>query len=160
EAPAGVAAAPATSRPAALPPADGPDAGKKKPPDPGDGVNGAARRLTTDSLAHVWSEILTHTGPILAREVDRAGLPAIFGAKHLVWRFQQEYNAQCEYCADRARLQRVQEAVKRVTGQPWAVRLEIARHQNGQAPPTPAPAPASARPPAALSDPLILRAIE
>src|SRR5262249_42722639 len=77
EAPAGVAAAPATSRPAALPPADGPDAGKKKSPDPGDGANGAARRLTTDSLAHVWSEILTQTGPILARELDRAGLPAI-----------------------------------------------------------------------------------
>jgi hypothetical protein len=99
-------------------------------------------------------------GPILARELDRAGLPAISGPNHLVLQFSDQYNAQHEYCSDPGRLQRVQDALKRVTGQDWAVRLETVRGGNSPGRPGPASAAIAPQSPPALNHPLILRTVE
>ena len=88
--------------------------------------------LTAESLPQIWSEILTQLGQFLARELERAGLPAILGPNNLVLQFSPEYNPQCTYCSDPARVQRVQEALKRVTGEDWTVRVETTYGRNGK----------------------------
>src|SRR5262249_6438565 len=78
---------------------------------------------------------------------------------HLVLQFSPDYNVQREYCSDPAKLQRLQIALKRLTGQDWAVRLENARGNNVQgSPKTPAAPPPQPSP--SLGDPLIQRAVE
>jgi DNA polymerase-3 subunit gamma/tau len=136
------------------------EAVKKKSSDLSDGTGGdAVTPLTPESLPQVWAEILAQVGPILARELDRGGLPAISGPNHLVLQFSPDYNQQRDYCADSARLQRVQDALKRLTGQAWTLRLETAPGRNGHAHPV-EPAPAAPQPPDALRHPLLQRAIE
>ncbi len=157
------AAAPPTPSRAAAPVALA-ESVKKKSPELTGGENGqAVIPLTPDTLSQVWPEILAQVGPILARELNRASLPAIFGPNHLVIQFSPAYNQQREYCADPGRTQRVQDALKRVTGQDWILRIETAPGQNGHAPAAPsAPpsAPAVPHPPAALQHPLIQRALD
>jgi DNA polymerase-3 subunit gamma/tau len=122
--------------------------------------------LSPDTLTQVWAEILTQVGPILARELEKAGLPAISGPNNLVLRFSADYNRQCTFCGDAVRVQRVQDALRRLTGQEWTLVIESAYGRNGhRAPPaaaTPAE-PSPAAPPAgadALKQPLIGRVVE
>jgi DNA polymerase-3 subunit gamma/tau len=126
-----------------------PEAGKKKSPEASHGQT----PLTPDTLAHVWAEILTQVGPILARELDRGGRPAISGPNALVLQFPAEYSQQRDYCTDPPRLQRVLDALKRVTGQEWTLRLETRPARNG---PT-APSPAAPRPLEPTRHPLVQR---
>jgi hypothetical protein len=114
----------------------------------------------------VWAEILTQVGPILARELEKAGLPAISGPNNLVLRFSADYNRQCTFCGDPVRVQRVQDALRRLTGQEWTLVIECAYGRNGHRAPPPAATPAEpspAAPPAgpdALKQPLIGRVVE
>ncbi len=91
--------------------------------------------LTAETLPQIWPEVLAQIGQILAQYVNVAGLPAISGPNALVLSFAPEYNGQREYCADDARLKRVTDSLKRVTGQNWSVRVERALHRNGQVKP-------------------------
>jgi DNA polymerase-3 subunit gamma/tau len=122
--------------------------------------------LSPDTLTQVWAEILTQVGPILARELEKAGLPAISGPNNLVLRFSADYNRQCTFCGDPVRVQRVQDALRRLTGQEWTLVIESAYGRNGhRAPPPTATAaePSPAAPPAgpdALKQPLIGRVVE
>jgi DNA polymerase-3 subunit gamma/tau len=165
-----LAPAPPTSRPTSSTPVAQPttavragslvEAVKKKSSEPTDSTDApSVTPLTPDSLAQVWAEILTQVGPILARELHRAGLPAITGPNHLVLQFSPAYNQQREYCAEAARLQRVHDALQRVTGQAWTLRLEVTSSRNGHTRPT-TPAPTAAQPSEALQHPLIQRSIE
>jgi DNA polymerase-3 subunit gamma/tau len=141
-------------------PFDAPHEEKKNPANPSDDAeDGTTRQLTPNTLRQIWSEILTQLGPIHARELDRAGLPAISGPNHLVLHFSPDYNVQREYCSDPAKLQRLQTALKRVTGQDWAVRLETARGSNGHGHLT-APVAPPTQPSHSLGHPLIQKAIE
>jgi DNA polymerase III subunit gamma/tau len=111
--------------------------------------------LTVDTLARIWPEILTQVGPLLARELEKAGIPAISGPNHLVLRFSPEYNRQCTYCGDQTRVQRVQDALKRVTGQEWNLRVETTYGRNGPpAPPQDAPTAVTAEPAPSVVDTL------
>jgi DNA polymerase-3 subunit gamma/tau len=130
------------------------DAAKKKPPELTD--EPGHRTITAETVAHVWPEVLTQVGPILARELDRAGLPAISGPNRLVLHFPPAYNRQCEFCSDPARLNRVLDAIERVTGQSWELRIELAPGSNGHARP---PAPVGGPPPA-LQHPLVQSALD
>jgi DNA polymerase-3 subunit gamma/tau len=121
--------------------------GKKKPPELTDGPSTALTAVTSETLVHVWPEILTQVGPILARELERAGLPAISGPNGLVLQFSSEYNRQQAYCSDPSRIQRIQDALRRVTGREWNVRVEAAAASNGipaRLSPEPTPVPLSA----------------
>src|SRR5262249_6578789 len=77
-------AAPATSRPGAVQP---PEGAKKKPVADGEAAAAAPATLSAQSLPQVWQEVLTQIGPLLASEVEKAGLPAISGPNTLVLHF-------------------------------------------------------------------------
>jgi DNA polymerase-3 subunit gamma/tau len=137
-----------------------PEAIKKKSLELANAVAGDTRSpLTTESLPRVWTEILAQVGPILARELDRGGLPAISGPNALVLQFPPEYSQQRDYCAELTRSQRVQEALRRATGEPWVLRLEIGPGRNGSGH-SPAPTETILQPADALQHPLLQRTIE
>jgi DNA polymerase-3 subunit gamma/tau len=80
--------------------------------------------LTAESLPAVWQEVLKQVGPILAGNLEKAGPVAISGPKTLVLSFAPSYNLQREYCQALGSTARVEEALQKVTGQPWAVRID------------------------------------
>jgi DNA polymerase-3 subunit gamma/tau len=80
--------------------------------------------LTEDTLAQVWQQTLALVGPVLAGQLQKARPPAIFGPNCLVLRFPAQYNTQRDYCQDSASVARVEEALRKVTGQPCQFRVE------------------------------------
>jgi hypothetical protein len=116
--------------------------------------------LAQDTLAQVWTEVLAQIGPLLARELERGGLPAIIGPNRLVLQFSPAYNQQREQCNDPVRISRVLDVLKRVTGETWDLRLETAASRNGhgeQEAPAISAAPAQ---PTALQHPLVQSTVE
>jgi DNA polymerase-3 subunit gamma/tau len=87
--------------------------------------------LTTETLAQVWSEVFAQVGNLHAAQLGKAGLPAISGPNTLVLRFDVAYNHEWTFCSDAARIQRVQDALRKVTDEPWTVRIETAVMRNG-----------------------------
>jgi hypothetical protein len=61
---------------------------------------------------------------MLGGDLSKATLPAIFGPNQLVIQFSAEYNQQYVNCSDSSRLNRIQDAVRQLTGEPWVVRIE------------------------------------
>jgi DNA polymerase III subunit gamma/tau len=80
--------------------------------------------LTSASVSQVWRELLLQVGPILAGTLEKAEMPAIIGPKTLVLRFEQRYNRQQEHCQEPARVERIEEALRKLTGQAWDIRFE------------------------------------
>jgi DNA polymerase III subunit gamma/tau len=119
------------------------DSVKKKPDAVSDAVSSDPRPLTADSLGSIWVEMLSQLGMLFAKELERGGLPAIFGPNTLVLSFPDVYNRQREYCSAPDRLERVHDALRRITGAEWRVRIEPASAgSNGKAVPQPIPKPA------------------
>ena len=118
---------PATVRP---PEADG---GSKKngltpgnPPPSGD-VN-ATLTLSESTLPEIWERVkgyLTEKGPVLAGYLKNANLPAIFGPNSLAIPFDPRYNHAHAACATEANTIRVQDALRRLTGQAVTVKFEL-----------------------------------
>ena len=63
---------------------------------------------------------------MLAGDLSKATLPAIIGPNAVVIRFPSGYNRQYATCAESSRLQKIQDAVQRITGESWTIRLEMA----------------------------------
>jgi DNA polymerase-3 subunit gamma/tau len=82
--------------------------------------------LTPESMPALWQELLRQAAPMLAKHLEKAQLPAISGPHSLVLRFEPRYNAEYEYCQEPVRLQRIEELVRQITGQPCQVRIESA----------------------------------
>jgi DNA polymerase-3 subunit gamma/tau len=143
------------------------------------GLNGGAKQadpsivegpigLTPESLNQVWVRVGRIVGerfPILGNQLKLALPPAIFGPNTLAIRYSPRYNQAYEACASEASVGRLQDALRAVTGQPVAVRVELAAGPD--APPEPdRPEPAAGGPPAAarrqqlLDLPLIKKARE
>jgi DNA polymerase-3 subunit gamma/tau len=80
--------------------------------------------LSESSLPHVWSRLKEEVGPMLGSNLGCAAI-AITGPKTLVLRFGTGYNVEQEYCQEPARLARIEECFRRITGQAWAVRTEL-----------------------------------
>jgi hypothetical protein len=80
--------------------------------------------LSEESLPRVWQEVLAQAGPMLARELEKAGPPAIFGPNTLVLRFEPRYNAQREYCSEPTRVQRIEGLLRQITGHAGQLRIE------------------------------------
>jgi hypothetical protein len=98
--------------------------------------------------------------------LEKAGLPAISGPNNLVLKFSPDYNRQCAFCGDPVRVQRVQDALRRMTGEEWTLVVDSAYGRNGHrgpppdaTPVVPPPAPPAAGPDA-LRQPLIERVVE
>ncbi len=86
-----------------------------------------ALELSEGSVTEIWQatkRILLERSPLLAKQLDSALLPAIFGPNSLAIRFAPGYNHAYQACATEQGVQRVQDALKRVTGQPVVVRFD------------------------------------
>ena len=79
--------------------------------------------LTQETLPTVWPQVIAQVGGMLATSLE-AGFVAISGPNSLVIRFAEGYNHQREYCQDSSRLSRVEETLKKLTGQAWHFRVE------------------------------------
>jgi DNA polymerase-3 subunit gamma/tau len=80
--------------------------------------------LTPKTLAQVWPAVLSKVGRFLATELEGAGLPAILGPNTLVLHFPRSYNAHREHCQEPSSLRKVEDALRRVTGEAWSVRID------------------------------------
>jgi DNA polymerase-3 subunit gamma/tau len=103
-----------------------PEGGQKKSPLTAAEVTPTAATLplSEESLPRVWQEVLAQAGPMLARELEKAGPPAIFGPNTLVLRFEPRYNAQREYCSEPTRVQRIEGLLRQITGHAGQLRIE------------------------------------
>ncbi len=110
-----------------------PEGVKKKPPTPAP-ENGEVHRqpLTAENLPDVWRQTLRKVPGLLARSLEKGGIPAIIAPNALVLRFPIEYNGAKEYCQEPSRTTLVEATLRELTGQSWALRLE------GAGNPTPA----------------------
>ena len=116
---------------------------KKKP---WEGVRDNARplsdlvELTEANLPAVWSQTLGVVGSILGRELEKGGNPAISAPNTLVLRFPPVYNQACQYCADLDRVGRVEQALAKITGRSWTLRVETNPSTVADGPGVPSPA--------------------
>ncbi|MBN9523579.1 DNA polymerase III subunit gamma/tau [bacterium] len=114
-----------------------------------DGTASATLMLTEATVTEVWraaQQVLLERSPILAKQLESSLLPAIFGPNSLVIRFPPGYNHSYQACATELGVQRVQDALKRVTGQPVTVRFDA---------PASGPTPATSAAPAAPAGPSV-----
>jgi DNA polymerase-3 subunit gamma/tau len=85
--------------------------------------------LTADSLAQVWSQIISQAGFAIKSELRNTVEQAISGPNTLVIRFPHGYNL-----PEGGRKTQIEELVARVTGQTWTVKPEtMAAPANGHA---------------------------
>jgi DNA polymerase-3 subunit gamma/tau len=104
-----------------------PEGLKKKLTEPlPNGEHAGPTDLTAQNLADEWPAIRQTLPPLLANNLEKAGLPAISGPNTLVFRFPSVYNADREYCQEPTRLQRIEAALRKATGKDWKVRIEAA----------------------------------
>jgi hypothetical protein len=61
---------------------------------------------------------------MLAGNLGKAQDVAISGPKTLVVRFPSRYNHEGDYCQESTRVARIQDALRKVTGQDWIIRVE------------------------------------
>ncbi len=96
--------------------------------------SGSMRAPSTPvEIEEVWAAVAAEVGPILAGNLAAAGTPAILGPKSLVIRFAARYNHQHDHCAEPMSVQRIQAALKKLTGQDWTVRIEKEQAATGTA---------------------------
>lgn len=85
--------------------------------------------LTAETLPQVWNRLGRLSGekfPFLGTHLKSALPPAIFGPNALAIRYAPGYNQAYEACASEANVQRLQDALRSITGQPVVVRVEQA----------------------------------
>lgn len=122
-------AAPVATRPAAAPEVK--KNGTPRPPEVNGNVESAtlqAADLTEATVSQIWGRLLQHfesQSPVLANNLKRANLPAIFGPNSLAIRFPRRYSHAYDFCATEPNAGRVQEAVRQVAGPEAAVRFEL-----------------------------------
>ncbi len=118
------------SQPAATPPprpaesaAKPGDGVKKKPLSAAEAAPGPVP-LSPETVGSIWAEVLAQIGPLMGKHVEKAGLPAISGPNTLALRFAARYNHEREFCQEPARVQRVEDLLRRIVGQPCQLRVE------------------------------------
>ncbi len=80
--------------------------------------------LSAETLPQVWREVLAQVGGMFALQLERGGLPAIFGPNALALRFPPHYNGEQTYCQEPSRVVRVEDILKKVLGRPISLRIE------------------------------------
>ncbi|MDB5312879.1 MAG: dnaX 1 [Gemmataceae bacterium] len=122
--------------------------------------------LNEKSLTEVWRQFLrflTAKSPILANHLKFAHPPAIFGPNSLAIRFHTSYNHAYEACATEFNVQKLQDVLRKLTGQPGTIRIDLV---SGPVPVvakpvvTPAPAPAADRKKQLMGLPLFKKAAD
>jgi DNA polymerase-3 subunit gamma/tau len=125
----------------------------------------AKREITEASLEQIWQVVLGELGPMLAGNLRKAESVAISGPKTLVLSFPPRYNHERVYCQESTRMNRIQDTLRKVTGQDWNIRVEgggeVGSDSNRQAA-TPEPGVSTYRRQRAEAgqQPLVKRALE
>lgn len=115
--------------------------------------------LTEGNLQQVWQQTLRALPPLLSQMLSSAERHTLVPPATVMVTFTRATARNLEYCQDAARLTRIEETLKKVTGQGVALRFELAS-QEGETPQGPVmPKAASARK-WALQQPLIQSAME
>jgi DNA polymerase III subunit gamma/tau len=114
-----------TARPATVRPPEATDTSKKNVLTPAETpANQDANStlvLSESTLPDVWARLknfLTDKSPILASHLKTASFPAIFGPNSLAIPFDPRYNHAHAACATESNTARVQDALRRITGNP------------------------------------------
>ena len=81
--------------------------------------------LTAETLTAVWHETLARIGPFLASALRNKAQPAIFGPNALVIQFPGRYNDDYGRCQEPANVAKLEEGLRKITGQACKVRFEI-----------------------------------
>jgi DNA polymerase III subunit gamma/tau len=120
--------------------------------------------LTVESLPRLWQEVLEKLPTLLAKELARAGLPAISGPNALVLRFPLEYNSARDYIDQPGNAARIETLLQNLTGTRCHLRFEWPTAP-AQKPPTDedregSQSPYRRRQAEAFKEPLIRKAIE
>jgi hypothetical protein len=79
--------------------------------------------LTPETLPEVWKSLLQAVGFAAGIEL-KVAQPAISGPNILAIRFEPRYNTQRTRCQHPAQLTRIEEALQRIVGASWRVRVE------------------------------------
>jgi DNA polymerase III subunit gamma/tau len=103
----------------------------------------------------VWQELLKSLGPMLAGDLGKANTPAILGPNSVVIRFPSAYNRQYVTCAESGRQQKIQDTLRRITGESWTLRLEVAPDLQPARSESTSLASPPAKDPVATTDPMI-----
>lgn len=119
---------PLKKKPAAAPPAE---------PAP------AVLDLSAAALETTWPEILRQLPPMLARQIEKAGIPAIIGPNSLAIRFPSEYNHERDHCQRPETTGKIADVLRKLTGRAWNLRIDSA---SGPAVPKVAKPPDQAEP--------------
>ena len=126
----------------------------------------SAAAAPPESLPELWPQVVRSVGQMMASFLERAGLPAIVGPNNLVLRFSADYNQAREYCQEPTRLARIEEAVRKISGRPWTVRVEGGPGSTAATPaakesaPVPAPRPRRNHRAEAEKEPVVKRALD
>jgi DNA polymerase-3 subunit gamma/tau len=121
--------------------------------------------ISEASLRRIWADVLAQVGPMLGTNLEKAEGVAISGPNHLVIRFGAGYNFQREHCQQPTCIARVEEALKKVTGQVWGLRVESGRDVTSATPPPTndtenSPSRYRRQRTEAMQEPLVKRAME
>ncbi|MCI0705195.1 MAG: DNA polymerase III subunit gamma/tau [Planctomycetia bacterium] len=119
--------------------------------------------LTESTWEEVWARCLRYANekfPILAKHLNFASSYAICGPNTLVIRFPSSYSQAYDACATDGGIQRIQEALARVTGQAISVRLEKVNEPPLKTEPPPTGQSLAERKKALMALPLLKRASE
>jgi DNA polymerase-3 subunit gamma/tau len=93
-----------------------PEGVKKKSPDLAPENRAAIRQpLTQANLPEIWAQTLRTLPGLLARSLEKGGIPAISAPNNLVLRSSIDYNGAKEL---------VEAALRELTGQPWLLQVE------------------------------------
>ncbi|GIW78612.1 MAG: hypothetical protein KatS3mg105_0419 [Gemmatales bacterium] len=117
----------------------------------------AITELTDANLPEVWAQVLDTIGPMLRHQISKAERVAIFGPKTLVLQFSSSYNL--DHCQQPERVDRIEAALKRITGEDWRIRFELVERPNQGGSPDESPTMQRQKE-EALKMPLVKRAIE
>jgi DNA polymerase-3 subunit gamma/tau len=123
----------------------------------------ATLALTEATLPEVWKRFLQYVFeklPFLAKHLKHASSYATFGPNSLVIRFPLGYNEAQTECSGESGLARIQDALRRVTGQTVAVRIERDANAKAAAPVATAAAPQPDKKRSLASLPLFKKASE
>lgn len=128
-----------------------PEGLKKKPltTAPENGTPPSQQPLTAENLREIWRQTLTKVPGMLARSLERGGIPAIIAPNGLVLRFPVEYNGAKEHCQDPSCISDVEKALREGTGQTWAFRVESLNGAASVSPATTSDSRSSSTPPVA-----------
>jgi hypothetical protein len=83
-----------------------------------------AKELTEATLGEMWPGIMSQLGPMLAGNLNKSERVAISGPKTLVLTFPPRYNHERDYCQEATRVARIQDVLRKVTGQSRNIRVE------------------------------------